>query len=93
MINTLGPVELWALSTSAEDVDLRSRLYEVLLARLRLAAFLRVFSPVVLPVREIRRRVVQRSEKVSGEAASTAAIILEMTEELIRVSRETKTND
>ena len=28
LINTLGPIELWALSTSAEDVTLRTRLYE-----------------------------------------------------------------
>lgn len=33
LLNTLGPIELWALSTSAEDVAIRSRLYNKLGAR------------------------------------------------------------
>ncbi|MDD3182969.1 MAG: type IV secretion protein IcmB [Alphaproteobacteria bacterium] len=92
LINTLGPVELWALSTSAEDVDLRLRLYEALGAP-KARSLLARFFPGGSARQEIRRRVIQRSEKSSGEAASTAVIIHEMTEELIRISRETKDAD
>ncbi len=41
LVNTLGPIELWAFSTSSKDAELRHRLYEKLgpiRARQRLAA-------------------------------------------------------
>lgn len=92
LINTLGPIELWALSTSAEDVDLRSKLYDALGAP-RARSILAKFFPGGSARQEIRRRVVQRSEKMGGEAASTSAIINEMANELIRIVHEANTRE
>lgn len=84
LINTLGPIELWALSTSAEDVDLRTRLYEAIGAA-RARQLLARFFPGGSARQEIRRRVVQRSDKGNVEMASTSAVIGEMAQEMINV--------
>lgn len=67
LINTLGPVEIWALSTTAEDVGLRKRLYEEIgtaEARRRLAKRF----PTGSAKREIERRVEQAMTK--GDAGN-----------------------
>jgi intracellular multiplication protein IcmB len=88
LINTLGPIELWALSTSSEDVDLRSRLYEALGAP-RARGMLAKFFPGGSARQEIRRRVVQRTERsTGGEPVSTSMVIAELAEEMIKISRE-----
>ncbi len=87
LINTLGPVELWALSTSREDVDLRTKLYEVLGAPLARQVLARTF-PSGSARQEIRRRVVQRMDAGDVESAGTSIIINEMAEELIKAARE-----
>lgn len=87
LINTLGPIELWALSTSREDVDLRNRLYTALgapFARQMLARF----YPGGSARREIRRRVIQRTEEGELDRAGTSVVIDEMAEELIKIARE-----
>lgn len=84
LINTLGPIELWALSTSQEDVALRNRLYN------RMGAgparnMLAVAYPGGSARTDIKRRVLMRSEKASeGKSASTSAIIEEIAEELFQ---------
>lgn len=81
VINTLGPIELWALSTSAEDVAIRTRLYDKIGAntarRLLATAF-----PGGSARQEIRRRIVMRTEK--GELANNAtqAVLIEIVDEL-----------
>ncbi len=88
LINTLGPIELWALSTSREDVDLRTALYTSLggpLARRVLARFF----PSGSARQEIRRRVVQRTESGKVESAGTNVVIAELADELIKTVRET----
>ena len=70
LVNTLGPIECWAYSTTAEDVSLRTRLYAVLgavEARKRLA---RRF-PGGSAKSEIERRVEERAER--GESTTEAA--------------------
>ncbi len=87
LINTLGPIELWALSTSREDVDLRTALYTALggpLARRVLARFF----PSGSARQEIRRRVVQRTEAGRVESAGTTIVIAELAEELVKTVRE-----
>jgi len=86
LINTLGPIELWALSTSSEDVDLRTRLYDALGAP-RARQILSKFFPGGSARQEIRRRVVQRTEKGNLEAASTSLVISELAEEMIKTVR------
>jgi intracellular multiplication protein IcmB len=82
LINTLGPIELWAFSTSAEDVVIRTKLYEKVGAgkarRLLATAF-----PGGSARHEIRRRVVMRTE--TGELTTNAqqAVMHELVDELI----------
>ena len=83
LINTLGPIELWAVSTSAEDVAIRTRLYQRLGAG-RSRQLLATAYPNGSARNEIKRRVLMKSEK-EGESKSalTSAVILEIVEELI----------
>lgn len=88
LINTLGPIELWALSTSAEDVAIRNRLYGRLGAG-RGRQLLAAAYPNGSARNEIKRRVLIRSEK-EGESRSalTSAVIDEIVDELIRRAQE-----
>jgi intracellular multiplication protein IcmB len=89
LINTLGPIELWALSTSSEDVSVRTRLYEALGA-VRARQILSEFFPGGSARHEIRRRVIQRTERGEVEAGATSAVILELVNELIAYARSQK---
>ncbi len=82
LINTLGPIELWAFSTSAEDVAIRNRLY----ARLGASQARRLLGanfPGGSARSEIRRRVMAISDKGEGDKASIGAVIEQIVEELI----------
>lgn len=83
LINTLGPIELWALSTSQEDVALRNRLYNRIGAGSARNMLAMIF-PGGSARTEIKRRVMMKSEK-EGEAkgAMTSAVIEELVEELV----------
>jgi intracellular multiplication protein IcmB len=83
LINTLGPIELWAFSTSAEDVAIRNRLY-LRLGAGRARQMLAVAFPGGSARNEIKRRIMMKSEK-EGEsrAAMTGAIVDEIVEELV----------
>jgi intracellular multiplication protein IcmB len=82
LVNTLGPIELWALSTSAEDVDLRNQLY-IALGAGQARQVLARFFPGGTARQEIRRRVVLRTEKGEVESSATGVVIEEMTAELV----------
>jgi len=82
LVNTLGPIELWALSTSAEDVDLRTRLY-IALGAGQARQVLARFFPGGTARQEIRRRIVLRMEKGDVESGATSAVIEEMANELV----------
>lgn len=85
LVNTLGPIELWALSTSSEDVALRTQLYTSIgapKARLVLARFF----PGGSAKSEVRRRVVLRIEKGDIESGATSVVVAELAEELINFS-------
>lgn len=87
LYNTLGPIELWALSTSAEDVAIRNRLYAKLgagRARLVLAANF----PGGSARSEIRRRILARSDSGDAQAAMMSAIVEELVEELVEESKK-----
>lgn len=81
LINTLGPIELWAFSTSAEDVLIRNRLY----ARLGASQARRLLAanfPGGSARSEIRRRVIMLSDKGDAEQSTTGAIIDHIVDEL-----------
>ncbi|MGH1456379.1 MAG: type IV secretion protein IcmB [Alphaproteobacteria bacterium] len=88
--NTLGPIELWAFSTSAEDVSIRNRLYAVLGAA-RARQMLALKFPGGSARNEIRRRVLTNSEK-GGDSrqAMIGAVIEGLVNELVEESKETQ---
>jgi len=92
LINTLGPIELWALSTSREDVDLRNRLYDVLGAPMARRILSRFF-PGGSARQEIRRRVVHLTEAGRIEEAGTNQVINALADELIKTVRENQLKD
>ena len=81
LVNTLGPIELWALSTSSEDVAIRNALYSMIGARdaRRVLAYA---YPGGSARGDIRRRVVLRAESGEIEGAATSAVIEEIVNEL-----------
>lgn len=82
LINTLGPIELWALSTSVEDVAIRNRLYNRIGAG-RARQILAVTFPGGSARTEIKRRVLMRNEKGNeGKSALISAVVEEIVEEL-----------
>jgi intracellular multiplication protein IcmB len=87
LVNTLGPIELWALSTSVEDVTLRTSLYTAIGA-LRARQVLAQFFPTGSARHEIKRRVVLRAERGEIDTSTTSVVIEEMTEELVAYARD-----
>jgi intracellular multiplication protein IcmB len=86
LINTLGPIELWAFSTSAEDVAIRNRLY----ARLGAAQARRLLAanfPGGSARNEIKRRVTAFSDKGDAAKASVGAVTEMIVEELIGLTK------
>jgi intracellular multiplication protein IcmB len=88
LFNTMGPIELWALSTSAEDVAIRNRLYARLGAG-RARQMLAMIFPSGSARSEIKRRVLMRSE-IEGESKSalTSVAIEEIVEDLVKKSMQ-----
>lgn len=82
LINTMGPVELWALSTSAEDVVIRTRLYARLGAQ-RARHVLALNFPGGSARAEIRRRISLANEKGETDGAATGKVIEDLVNELV----------
>jgi intracellular multiplication protein IcmB len=82
LINTLGPIELWALSTTSEDVAVRTRLYSRMGAS-RARQVLAANFPGGSARGEIKRRVISRSESGEGKAAAVSQVIEDVVEELV----------
>jgi len=87
LVNTLGPIELWALSTSVEDVTLRTGLYTALGAQQARRA-LAQFFPGGSARHEIKRRVILRVEKGDVSSGATSVVIDELIQELITYARD-----
>jgi len=85
LLNTLGPIELWALSTSAEDVSIRNRLYSKLGAG-RARQMLAVNFPGGSARGEIKRRVMMLAEKGEVRSAAISQVVQEIVNELIAAS-------
>lgn len=90
LINTLGPIELWALSTSSEDVAIRSRLYEKLGAS-RARQMLAANFPGGSARGEIKRRILMLAEKGETRAAAMNEVIKTIVNELIEAAGESLT--
>lgn len=86
LYNTLGPIELWAFSTSAEDVAIRNRLYATLGAA-RARQMLAHTFPSGSARNEIRRRVLSNSESGDSRQAMISAVLEGIVDELIEASK------
>lgn len=86
LYNTLGPIELWALSTSSEDVAIRNRLYARLGAG-RARQVLAATYPGGSARTEIRRRVLLRSAGGETRAAMISTIVEEIVDEMVEASK------
>lgn len=85
LINTLGPIEIWALTTSSEDVAIRNRLYQKIGAS-RARQMLAANFPGGSARAEIKRRVLKRSEQGANRNAAVGAVIEEIVKELAEAS-------
>jgi intracellular multiplication protein IcmB len=81
LINTLGPIELWSLSTSSEDVVVRDRLY-ARIGAVRARRLLATVFPGGTARHEIRRRIVMRTERGELTVNAQAAVLQELVDEL-----------
>jgi intracellular multiplication protein IcmB len=88
LFNTLGPIELWALSTSAEDVAIRNRLYAKIGSG-QARQLLATAFPGGSARKEIKRRVLMRTEnEKESRSALTSVVIEDIVAELITKSEE-----
>lgn len=87
LINTMGPIELWALSTSSEDVAIRNRLYGKIGAG-RARQMLATNFPGGSARSEIKRRIMMRSESGEARSAATSAVIEDIVDELVKASQQ-----
>jgi intracellular multiplication protein IcmB len=86
LLNTLGPIELWALSTSAEDVAIRNRLYSKLGAG-RARQMLAANFPGGSARGEIKRRVMMLAEKGEVRSAAVSQVVQDIVSELVGASQ------
>ncbi len=86
LYNTLGPIELWALSTSAEDVAIRNRVY-LKLGASRGRQMLAASFPGGSARNEIRRRVLSKSEGGESRSAMISEVINEIVQEIVDASK------
>lgn len=93
IINTLGPIELWAFATSAEDVVIRSRLYTKIGAG-RARQMLAANFPGGSARSEIKRRVLSYAEETEdGKEASVSGVIDEIVDELCLMNAKQQEED
>ena len=85
LVNTPGPVELWALTTSPADVALRSRLYALLPPAEARAALARAF-PAGTATARIERELARADARGAGGAASEEAVLDRLADETARAA-------
>ena len=82
LVNTLGPIELWALSTTPGDTGLRDRLYEQVGISEGLRRLAKIF-PSGSALKEIERRKDERLRRGELDSRAEAGVIDEVTQELL----------
>ncbi len=82
LVNQLGPVELWALSTTPADTALRGRLYDRVGFSEGLRRLSRVF-PAGSAEKEIERRKKERLNRGEQADRATAGVVDELARELV----------
>ncbi len=87
LINTLGPIELWAFSTSSEDVAIRNRLYNKLGAG-RARQMLAAMFPGGSARNEIKRRVLMRAAAGEARGAAVSAVVEDIVAEMVEIANK-----
>ncbi len=82
LVNSLGPIELWALSTTPGDTGLRNRLYDAVGFSEALRRLAKVF-PQGTALPEIERRKSERLRRGELDVRAQAGVIDELAGELI----------
>ena len=85
-VNTPGPVELWALTTSPADVALRRRVHALLPPARARAALARAF-PEGTARGDIERELARMDSPEAGRAASEEAVLDALAEDVARAAR------
>ena len=85
MVNTPGPVELWALTTSPTDVALRTRLYERMPPAPARAALARAFPSGTARSR-IESELARLDAPGSPRAAGEDAVLDRLADEIARTA-------
>ena len=85
LVNTPGPVELWALTTSPADVALRRRVHALLPPAQARAALARAFPEGTARSR-IERELARMDSPEAGRAASEEAVLDRLAEEVSRAA-------
>jgi len=83
LVNSLGPIELWALSTTPGDTALRNRVYAAVSFSEGLRRLSKVF-PGGSALDEIERRTKSRLKKGDAADRVEAGVVDELADELIR---------
>jgi intracellular multiplication protein IcmB len=83
LVNSLGPIELWALSTTPGDTGLRNRLYDAVGFSEGLRRLAVVF-PNGSALEEIERRTKARLQKGDAADRVEAGVVDGLADELIR---------
>lgn len=90
--NTLGPIELWAFSTTAEDVAIRNKAYEAVGPKLARRALAQMFpGGSAKPEVEDRRERLKERLGVLDEGGS-ANVIKDITQEVINLAERLRLN-
>ncbi len=82
LVNQLGPIELWALSTTPDDTALRGRLYDRIGFSEALRRLSRVF-PNGSAQKEVDRRKSDRLRRGEQESRAAAGVVEELARELV----------
>ena len=86
VVNTPGPVELWALTTSPADVALRRRVHALLPPARARAALARAF-PEGTARGDIERELARMDSPEAGRAASEEAVLDALADDIARAAR------
>ena len=91
VVNTPGPVELWALTTSPADVALRRRVHALLPPARARAALARAF-PEGTARGDIERELARMDSPQAGRAASEEAALDRLADEVARIAAQEARN-
>ena len=86
LVNSLGPIELWALSTTPGDTSLRNRLYDKVGFSEGLRRLAKVF-PRGSALKEIERRKADRLTRGELDTKAEAGVVDELASEMVDGTR------